>query len=163
MTNGYLFDIATQALDAVVSRFAAEAVALPDRRYVTAGEVALDCDQVVVEIVRVFTGLPGGEITEPVSCAVPRSAEMNIWLIRCVPGMSEDGSAPSASALSDSGEELLTDGWILTWGLLQEYRDGNFLSQCDKLVIGNLTSVGPEGGFGGWALNIQADLTSWQR
>lgn len=163
MPNDFLYTVANQALEAVVDRFATEGITLPDRQYVTGGLVALDCEQVVVEVVRVYTGTPGAELSDPVSCAVPRSAEMRIWIVRCVPIFKDNGDPPTQSELDASGEELLTDGWVLVWGLLQEYRDGNFLSQCDKLVIGNLAAVGPEGGFGGWALTIQADLTSWQK
>lgn len=163
MSNDFLYTVASQALAAVVSRFATEGISLPARQYVTGGQIALDCEQVVVEVVRVYTGTPGAELANPVSCAVPRSAEMRIWIVRCVPTLKDNGDFPTQAELDASGEELLTDGWVLVWGLLQEYRDGNFLSQCDKLVIGNLSAVGPEGGFGGFTLSFDADLTSWQK
>lgn len=161
MANDYLYTLATDVLNSVVDRFTNEGIDLPERQYVTGGQVAIDCEQLVVEVMRVFTGLPGAEVVRPVDCAVPRSAEIRIWLIRCVPVVKDSGDAPSAGELDTSGKKLLTDGWVLTWGLLAEYRDGNFLSQCDKLAIGNLLSVGPDGAYGGWNLRIQADLTSW--
>lgn len=152
-----LYDLARDVLDVVVAGFSAAGVDLPARQYVQAGEVAIDCEQVVVEIGRVFLGLPGQEVASGLKCCPPRSVSVVIWISRCVPTMADDGST-DPDALDASSLAILTDGAVLLGTIIEAWKDGTLLSLCDSIAFQGMTPVGPEGGFGGFRLDFQAQL-----
>lgn len=163
--NNILYAVAGDILAAISDAFAMAnpAVSLPDRQYVTTGGVAWDigtgCDeQLVVTITRIFGGLPGVEQGFGSRCDVPNTAEFHAQLVRCVPPMGSDGSAPSSAALDASGERLAVDGWLLAHAVPRFFKCGALLSRCDSLVNGPVVAVGPQGGVAGWDLTVVAQI-----
>ena len=71
-------------LDGIVPRieaaFAEYSVEVPNRRYWTMGQPAIDCDQIVVYFIEAFLGTPGEDIGQPQRCYVPRSATLRLPL-----------------------------------------------------------------------------------
>jgi len=149
-----IYERARTVLDAVVTGFAVDGVALPERQYVANGAVAADCEQLVVQVARIFRGLPGGTEGGTSPCHGPVSMDVDVHLLRCVPtieGEGEDVSLPSAVELEASGEELLRDAEILR-------RSIKPLVDCRSIVLGNLVPYGPEGGLGGWTYRLVVQI-----
>ncbi len=163
--NSVLYDLAHDVLDAVVTTFAAAAVGLPSRRYVTSGLVAADCEQLVVSLEMVNRGIPGvpdiAPQQSPGARVSPRHLTMGIWLIRCVPMPTQAAHQvrpPSEADLDASGLELATDLWLLFHGIHAAYASGTILSTCEGLGIGPATPLGPEGGFGGSYCRVNTEI-----
>lgn len=158
-----IFNTASDLLGVVEDVFTTAGIALPDRRYVTFGEVALDCELCVVSITlgrhgtadEASSGLPsfpGSPFT--------RSLDMDVWVIRCVPTLTDDepDKIPTAEALLASAEELTDDAWTLWSGLKQKHTDGSLMSGCTSVFFGDLNPYGPEGGMGGSTLSLSIQL-----
>jgi hypothetical protein len=153
-----LHDFATDVLTAVVDAFAAAAVDLPARRYVAHGEVAYDCDQLVVGLERFALGLPGAEDQGVIRAPVSRTAIFAVHLLRCVPVPDKQGNPPTPDALDDSSLELMVDAWLLLTGVLGAYNDSELSTRCDSLAIAGLDPYGPQGNYGGSVLRIGAQV-----
>lgn len=158
----YLYDLAQEILDAAADSLVDDGLAVPDKVYVSPGAIADfpdDCpDQLAVHLQRVYSGIPGTEVASPEDCGFARTAEFVVRLVRCLDSSDDDEGNPSSAALDADAHGLLQDGWSLHQGLLSRYAAGTFLSACQALVVGNLTSVGPQGGLGGWQLLVQAQI-----
>lgn len=74
-----------EILERVVAGFEQAGVSLPDRRYWTMNEPAADCEQLVVFFNQAYIGPPGDEASEPQRCDSPRTAQIDIQILRCVP------------------------------------------------------------------------------
>lgn len=100
-------------LSRVVAGFEQAGVSLPERRYWTLSEPAADCPQVVVSFVQAYYGPPGDEASGPVRCDGPRSAAVDIQILREIPTHGVRGRAPTADAIQASSEQLAIDAWLL--------------------------------------------------
>jgi len=154
MAPGSLYTLARAVLDSLVSWFAAEGIDLPARQYVHAGEIAIDCEQLVVTLSQIRAGLPGQEDSGRVLCTYTRYVVLEIALFRCVPV----GATPAAAALEASAEQILADGQAIVEGLLRGWKDGDFSETCDTMRIAPLTPYGPEGGYGGSVVQVELEL-----
>jgi hypothetical protein len=133
-------------LDKVVETYAAYNMPLPERRYWTMGEAAVDCEQVAVTFLQSYIGLPGDEATRPTPCNSPRSAVLNIQVSRTVPSAQRNGKPPLAADIEAHAEISAYDAWILmeslsaldTWGVTGGPGMG---------VIATVDAPAPSGGF----------------
>lgn len=155
-----LYDLGADVLAAVVGAYADADVDLPDRRYVTAGLPVDDCEQAVVWLGRLFTGLPHTEVTDPEHVGFARTLEMGVRVTRCVPAVDEQGNAPPASEIDAAGAAVATDLWVLPQGLIARRAAGEFLAACQNLVIGNCVAFEWSGGLGGAELTIRVQVDS---
>jgi len=152
-----IFDAASDLLARVEAAAAAAAVTLPDRRFVSNGEVAFDCALVAVQLPSAFRGTPAfPESDRNRRNTVVWTFEFTVWLVRDVPILSEQGVWPSAAAITDSASIILRDAHVLTYGLLPQLDE--LAAGCTSLAVGNLAGVGPEGGVAGWQLPVQIGL-----
>ena len=135
------YQVAVAILDAVKAAYLADGTDLPARQYVANGEVAFDCDQLVVQVPRIFTGLPGAEQSLPLKLASPVSMQAVVWLLRCVPIIDDGGREPTPEAIQESAQEILRDAALLRTGLIQGWQDGDLGSLCDSFASGPLTGV----------------------
>lgn len=158
MANDTLSVLAHDLLDSVVTRMAGDVDPLPDRQYVWSGAVAVDCEQVVVALEQLFQGLPGVADSAALQCTVLRTTQLAIYVIRCVPTSSADGTPPSETVMDASGTTMLTDAHVLMRSVVEGYRAGDFAGTCDSFSIVNLLPVGPSGGYGGNVLRVQVQL-----
>lgn len=145
-----IYDIASDLLDSVVTRVEdvydeyTPAIVLPDRRYVHAGDVAWDCEQVVVAGQDLTHAFPG-EAGEILVCSPPRHVALEVWIVRCVPTLKDNGDPPTPAELDEAARVTLTDQWVLAY-ILWAYRD-DWSGPCASLLFGPVEIVGPEGGF----------------
>lgn len=108
-----LRDMMNGILERVESIFQSYNVELPQRRYWTLGQPAIDCEQVVVSFIQMYLGAPGDEATSPQRCNVPRSAVVTISIARAVPIVGMNGRAPAPEKIQQSAEASMIDAWVL--------------------------------------------------
>lgn len=137
-------------MDGIVGRvekaFAAHNVELPNRRYWTMGQPAIDCDQLVVYFVEAFLGTPGDELGQPQRYNAPRSATVGISIAREVPTVGVNGRAPSAEKIQQYSARSAIDAWVL----LESARSLDMWDETGGYgpgVVINLDVSPPEGGF----------------
>jgi hypothetical protein len=85
-------------LERVETVFQSYNVPLPQRRYWTMGNPAIDCDQVVVSFSQMYLGSPGDQVSTPQRCNVPRTAIVNISIALEIPTVGMNGRPPSHKA-----------------------------------------------------------------
>lgn len=86
---------AKKMLDFTAAAAGSYFVALPEQRYVTVGQAIHLCEQVVVEMTALQTGLPadttpGGSAVQ--ACPPPWSLVATVSIVRCGPEIQADGS-----------------------------------------------------------------------
>jgi hypothetical protein len=145
-------------MDGILSRietvFQTYNVPLPTRRYWTMGEVAVDCEQVVVNFVQMYLGTPGDEASGPQRCNVPRTASVIISISRPVATVGQNGRPPSGDKITESSYSSAIDAWVL----MECIREFDVWDDTGYGlgVIATLDSSGPEGGF--QTVNMQLTL-----
>lgn len=157
MANSEIADLADALLAAAVSAYSDAGVTAPDRRYIHAGQVAFDCEQLVVSTTRVFRGrprLPAADVNRPGDLW---SVEFTLNLLRPVPTLTDRGQPPSTAKLQQAGTDLSVDARVLSLGMVPKLKAAPF-DGCDLVAAGDLIPVGPEGGFGGWNLVVEVTL-----
>lgn len=133
-------------LDRVVNIYSSYNMPIPERRYWTMADPAVDCEQLVVSFIQAYIGAPGDEVTEPRRCNDPRSATIHISVSRKVPTAGPQGQAPSADMIQQASVVQAYDTWILldsaaeldTWATSGGFGLG---------VIATVETSEPEGGF----------------
>lgn len=115
LTPTQAYDFAREVLTLIEEAGLSLLVDLPASRYITTGEPVYDCEQVVVTIVSLQTGLPtGGQASTPqtISCQDPWSLVMDIGIVRCGPQLSRQGTILHSS-LSEAAHLESVDSDVL--------------------------------------------------
>ena len=164
MSTTTIADVSSDALslknmmDGIISRietvFQSYNVPLPSRRYWTMGEVAIDCEQVVVNFLQMYLGTPGDEQSTPQRCHVPRTATVIISISRPVVTVGQNGRPPSGEKITESSYSSAIDAWVLMESLREfdMWDDSGY----GLGVIATVDTSGPEGGF--QTVNMQLTL-----
>lgn len=140
-----LRDMMDGILERVESVFQSYNVELPQRRYWTIGQPAIDCEQVVLSFIQMYLGSPGDEATTPQRCNVPRSAVVTISIARAVPIVGVNGRPPSPDKIQQAASVSAIDAWVLMDAVrLFDQWDG---SGYGVGVIATVDITPPEGGF----------------
>ena len=140
-----LRDMMDGILERVESVFQSYNVELPQRRYWTIGQPAIDCEQVVLSFIQMYLGAPGDEATTPQRCNVPRSAVVTISIARAVPIVGVNGRPPSPDKIQQAASVSAIDAWVLMDAVrLFDQWDG---SGYGVGVIATVDITPPEGGF----------------
>lgn len=147
-----VYDTATDILDSVVARLGdlyddyTPAIDVPDRQYVHGGDVAWDCEQVVVTVPEAgLTHAFPGEAAAMLVCSPPRHVAFEVWIVRCVPGPKDNGDPPTVTDLDDAARKTLTDLWVLAYSLWAGYDAGEWGGACASVLLGPVEIIGPEG------------------
>lgn len=132
-------------LERVQNVFQSYNVELPQRRYWTMAQPAVDCEQLVVYFQQLYLGPPGAQVGEPQRCHMPRSATITISISRETPIVGQNGRPPAPQKIEAASEILAIDAWVLMESV-------NQLDQWDDTgygvgVIATLEVGPPEGGF----------------
>ena len=140
-----LRDMMQGVLERVQSVFQSYNVELPNRKYWTMAQPAVDCEQLVVYFQQMYLGAPGAEVGEPQRCHVPRSASLAVSIARATPIVSQNGRPPSPAAIESASTSMAIDAWVLMESI-------NQLDQWDETgygigVVATLDVSPPEGGF----------------
>lgn len=106
--------------DAVVARYTNAGIDLPPRHFAAMGDVsssvANDCEQLVVNFVQAYLGLPGQPDIQPRGCPLMMSADFIVQVTRCVPGpkVTNRGSTPpTPEAIEASTLQQAIDAQLL--------------------------------------------------
>jgi hypothetical protein len=118
------------------------------------GEVAIDCEQVVVNFLQMYLGTPGDEASTPQRCHVPRTASVVISISRPVATVGQNGRPPSGDKITESSYSSAIDAWVLM-ECIREF-DMWDDSGYGLGVIATIDTSGPEGGF--QTVNMQLTL-----
>lgn len=140
-----LRDMMQGVLERVESVFQSYNVELPQRRYWTMAQPAIDCEQLVVYFQQLYLGPPGAQVGEPQRCNVPRSATITVSIARATPIVGQNGRPPAPDKIQAASEILSFDAWVLMQSI-------NQLDMWDETgygvgVIATLEVNPPEGGF----------------
>jgi hypothetical protein len=150
-----LKELADDVMDVVTEAFAAEAIVLPDRRFISNGAVAYDCEQLSVEMAALGVGTLVADRQGMPHPGESPTVQIQIALIRdCMAIPDEDGNPPSVEAIEANADELLADGTVLIRAFLRT----TSLSSCQKIKVLTCLPYGPEGTLGGWVLSLRAAL-----
>lgn len=153
-----LFDIASGLLNASALALSNGGRTPPTRQFVSdSSPPVLDCETLVVDVARVFTGFVGLEDLAPAKCSVSHAAQMRVSIGRCVPTVTDQGE-PSPSEITDSAEELMQDAWLLRVGIIAAMRTADIKALCDAWALGPLLPLETSGGIGGWTQEIQVQV-----
>lgn len=152
----HVADIAQSLLDEVIERLGNEGIELPERRFVHAGQTVHDCEQLSVSFVRIYNGVPGREVAGEIPCAMTKTAEFTIQLVRCVPSLDEN-ELPSGPELHASGLALATDAFALWRGLILAYKEKTLARYLD-MAVGPVEALDALGGFGGTSVTVSVQL-----
>lgn len=164
-----LRDTANAILDNLVDALTAAGIDVPERRFVTTGDVAHDfaaqkcAEAFVITWDGNFQGVPGqgaGNLTNaPINCAMPLTAQFTLALLRCVPVVKPSGQAPTAAELQASGEQLMLDAMTLPAVIIEEHLAGDLVpGGCTLLALGQMLPIGPLGGVGGVSVTLIVGL-----
>ncbi len=144
-------------LERVQTGFAEAGVELPERRYWTLGLPAADCEQLVVSFNQAYIGPPGDEASEPQRCDAPRTAQIDIQVLRCIPTPTGSrGRAPTASAIQGASEAQAIDAWVLLdiACTLDTWDDPSGFPGPGFGVIATVDAGEAQGGFQGPVLHL---------
>lgn len=110
-----LVNLLDEILLRVQTGFAEAGVDLPDRQYWTTSTPAADCEQLVVFFNQAYIGPPGDEAADPQNCNSPRTAQIDIQILRCIPSPKSGTRvrAPSAEDIQEASRRQAIDAWVL--------------------------------------------------
>lgn len=154
-----VYTAARQVLDAVERHYDHVSVDLPDRRYVSDGQPAWDCEQCVVYVERVFPGLSDMELPQAIDPAGVRSARLWVEVVRCTPTLDDAPTYPSPTEIESNAMLVLADS-VLTWQAIRVAQQAGDLGACHSLVLDDWQALGPAGGYAGGRLGLRIQLDS---
>jgi hypothetical protein len=155
-----LYSAARALLDTVVAYYDDQGVPLPDRRFVSDGTPAWDCEQVCTYVERTFSGTLEDENTRPMNCLVVRSAQIVVEIARCTPVFANEWSdaPPAADEIDGVAQTVLGDSMLLANGIVAAHKAGD-LGGCRGLALVEWESLGPQGGLVGGRQRVRWQLT----
>jgi hypothetical protein len=145
-----------EVLDRTINVYESYSMPIPERRYWTLGEPAVDCEQLVVTFIQMYLGFPGDEATEPRRCNDPRSATLHVRVSRKVPTVGPGGKAPNAKDIQDHSQLVAYDAWCLmeSASALDAWQE----SFPGLGVIATVEVDSPEGGYQTTVMTITAAI-----
>lgn len=149
------FAIAQEVLDVADSALTNP----PDRQYVHWGDIAVDCDQLVVGI-RGMTPtqqFPDAPLTR-VRCAQIPVQEYWVELHRCGPQPDEQGNAPPPADLQVFAHTMSDDQEALVCRFLEAITKNEMTTRPQAWNMQPSEPLGPQGGFSGVRLRLSVQL-----
>ena len=142
MANDYLYTVAQEILATAVAILEEAEIDVPERRFVTFGEVTDDCDTLVVTFRGLYTGNPGQPNNQPEGLGyVVRSAQYELRKLQCValPLQGRDPTSPESH--NEDAENVLTGLWVLYQGFVARKADKSFLEACQGFTMGEVSPI----------------------
>lgn len=150
---GGVLQLMETLLEVVVEEFTEYAVELPQRRYLTHGQTAADCDQLTVSLIQLYRGEPGVPENEPSNCHSRISAVIEVELLRKVPSIGGSrANMVKQEALDASGRVHVTDATLLLTSLCRLVPPRYFFAQTG--FFGDVTTGETQGDYSGPKLTI---------
>lgn len=144
-----------EALDTIPAAAGLSALAgAPERQAISPGKPPADCEQVTVHVASI------GELNVS---SVTRANQLSlvVTVYRCVPVPDARMNPPSAAKIETAAAQTNADAWSLwnhIWNLI---REGCLLSKCRPVTM-SMRALEQQGGFGGWALTLGAQLEGYE-
>lgn len=169
MPSRTLYDAARGVLDASLAALAAEGLSAPSRSYVSVGQAAFDCDQLVVWV----DPVEPYRRPEPNPAARrggPKVAQASLIIerARCVPVPASVDQPPPAAVIDAEALALYQDAWTIYRGLEQRLQpewtgDPLLGGACRPAGLEGMKPIEPGGGVWGWhfLLRVQLDSEGW--
>lgn len=154
MPSDDLAVLSANLLDSVATRLTAEGITVPARRYVHAGGVAHDCEQLVVAWARIAN--LNAPTTGPLRPMVIRQARIEVHWVVCVPTSKTPPTPPDETELDQAGMDILTAALALARILVEG--KGDWIGSCAGWSLAEIVPIGPLGAFGGIVARIDVDL-----
>lgn len=149
--NRPVSSVARWILSTIEATFTEAGVALPDRRLLTIGSVAVDGPLLAVMFGGLLVGPPGNELATPLRGESPRSATFNIELWRNTPALGPSGTIPTEAEESAAAEIVMQDAWLL----------GESAHQADQMGVGVIWRVAvnePQGQLAGSSMILDIQV-----
>lgn len=143
-----IYDLMQRVLDSIVIKFEQEEIELPERRYLSVGEVAHDCEQLTISFIQMYLGPPGQQAEAPSQCHDPRTAVIQVELTRTMPPNESRSSGPSPNAMNERTHDRTTDAWLLMDASLEAFQN-EFTG-----VLTDVSVTNPQGGYQSVVLNL---------
>lgn len=170
---GNLYGLAKALLGAAAGIFVDNGQDAPDLQYVFGvGEPAAVCDQLVVSWDMIAPGVPGGTTTtamplQTFGLVMPRTAHLRLWCFRCIADvfgvsglqLADPPDALGLENLAYTAEQVMTDAYILTRGIVAAHYAGSFKTFADGMAVGPAVPLQAAGIVGGCVLPIEAELS----
>lgn len=158
------FDLAGDLKDVIAAFYddPTSGLSLPERRLVTIGLPAADCElfAVAVESIVPITGTADattiGSDRDEVAFYM-RALVVGLWVLRCVPGLNDRGEIPTVAEEEDAAELILSDATNMELALTQGLDDG-VLPGCGGFAFIGWESITAEGYLGGGVLRCQVSI-----
>lgn len=132
----------------------------PARQVIVHGVFALDCEMVAVRLLGLTMDGVDDDLGRP-SCVIIPNAAFDVTVIRCYPTV-DQGGEPAADEISTAARTLLDDAVALSGGIADRWSAGTLVpsagNHCDRVTVGPLTPVNPQGGVAGWRSTITVRL-----
>lgn len=157
-----LYQVAALCLRVIEDYYAAEGLDLPTRRCVSDGVAIYDCEQLTVQVERIYStaGNASAEVIAEADCLGMRAATLAITTLRCAPTLTSAGKAPTTSKIDASAQRVLADPTI-QWSALRAARKAGDLAPYNHgLVLEGWQGIGPEGGLSGGTMRVRWALTA---
>jgi hypothetical protein len=140
------FTIALAVLDVAVNALTDP----PDRQYITYGDIAVDCDQIVVGIrgITPTQQFPDAGMAR-VRCGQMPTVEMWVELHRCGPQPDESGNAPTAAALQTFAQTMSDDQESLVCEFLDAIQNNEMTPRPQAWTMRATVPLGPQGDYTG--------------
>jgi hypothetical protein len=136
---------------------------LPDRQYVSHNAPAWDCELLTTHWERVAlqdrADAPGSHRARV--AGTRQEIACIITYIICVPTGDDANPLPDTALLNDSAETIVNAGWVTYQGLTCRFFNKTLLTDQRFRIthFGQLQPLGPQGGMGGWRLQLTVELS----
>jgi hypothetical protein len=164
------FAPAVTGMGAAIMEALADTPAGPPERgcLIVPGAIAADgcdCGQLALTVVRKYPSIvfPVEATVDESSAACPPpilAGVVTVSLLRCVPGMADDGTPPSCDALSEAAISQDIDDATIRRTLACYLRELSDQGRILGYVIGATTAVGPEGNCAGSDTTVTIGINS---
>lgn len=146
-------DAAAGVRDAVAAALAAAARPAFPRVYVSDGaDVAYDCEQLVVAVENVRSGLPGEAGFVYLDARLTWTAVLAVHAVRCAPTLDDQGNPPEPAEITASAAGIQGDGAALLEGARV------YAQACRRAAVATLTFPGPLGGYAVAVMRVEVLL-----
>ncbi len=140
-------------------------VDLPTEQYVGAGEIAWDCEALVVYLGSIQPGEPGqARATSGYPDTMNFSVTLYVELLRSVATLGYEGtgsaSVPDTEELNSDGITEMTDAACLVKAAMNMRSNKDIVARSIDLVIGQVVVIGPQGGLVSTRLELIIPLSA---
>lgn len=158
-----LLGAAVEALD-TIPNYDAQLEGAPDRAFVSPGLPALDCcDQLTVHAQSIIDApiSPGGLAAGKKCAARIGHVGLVVTITRCIPTLDEAGNYPLPSSMEFAAAQTNADAWALWQHIYDLVCDEQLFSLCKEVFWDGLRALNPQGGCGGWVMNLRVTLDGY--